>query len=516
MQQLEKEADALGHSYATMMEIAGRKVADQIIAEYTGIDTVLVLVGPGNNGGDGLVCARYLAQADIPVQVYLWRRRTDPEHDYEQHYAKLVALSVSTMHVDDDNDFAWLQTWLENATVVVDALLGTGSNRPITGQLTSLLQIVRASVDVSQADVIAIDCASGLNCDTGAVDPFTVPAAQTITFAHPKHGHYQFPGPSVTGKFTIADIGIPSHLADDIQTCVIEEEWLHEYLPQRPSNSHKGTFGKAMAVVGCTNYPGAAYLSLAAAGRVGAGLITGAVSALIWPIVAGKLTEATWVPLHSQPDTVGVGDVDVVLDAVQGYTTLLVGCGLGNTAQSQSFVQNLLTGLHGLSIDQRPSMVVDADGLNCLAQTKGWSDWLTPDTVLTPHPAEMARLCNLPVKDVVANRWALAREKAQEWGVVVLVKGPYTVIANPEGQLAVLPFATAALATAGTGDVLAGIITGLLAQGVPAFTAACLGSWLHVMAGRACMTGTVGVGVLASDLLPLLPRVINDLAAYGR
>lgn len=511
MQALERAADATGHTYATMMELAGAAVAQAVLARY-GPPTppVLVLVGPGNNGGDGLVCARYLQQAGVTVRVYLWKRATAPAHDDEQHFTNLVALGVPMAHADQDPAFQQLQDWLAQSLLVVDALLGTGANRSISGQLADLLTVVRtAKASRPHLDIVAVDCASGLNCDTGAADPATLPAELTVTFAYAKRGHYQFPGVTVTGALEVADIGINPKLATGLQTFLLTADVVRPWLPARPPVSHKGTFGKLLAAVGCVNYPGAAYLCCAAAGRVGAGLITGAVAEPVWSLVAGRLAEPTWLPLPTgQGDEAGViaeFAAPQVAAALKGYTALLVGCGLNQKPTTQRFVQQLL------ATAPLPPTVLDADGLNCLAKLPDWPRLLPAHCILTPHAAELGRLCKLSVAEVLAARWMLARQKAQEWQAVVLAKGPYTVIADPQGWLAVLPIATPALATAGTGDVLAGIITGLLAQGVPPFPAACLGAWLHGVAGEQCAAEIGPAGVIASDLLARLPAVLNAL-----
>jgi len=507
MAALEKAADATGHSYATMMEVAGAAVAQQIQQQVPRVAQVLVLVGPGNNGGDGLVCARYLHQAGIAVRTYLWKRRTDPEHDYGNHYAQLAALGVETAHTDHDGELATLRHWLTTADCVVDALLGTGSNRPIEGQLAMLLDLVKAVRRASPAWLVAVDCASGLNCDTGAVDPHTVAADATITFAYAKHGHYHFPGVEVTGALTVADIGIDPALAAEIRTFVLNEAIVRAWQPKRSPNSHKGSFGKLMAAVGSVNFPGAAYLCCAAAGRVGAGLVTGAVIREVWTVIAGKLPEPTWEILPTGEGdvagVVGAAAAPVLATALKGYSTLLFGCGLNQKPSTVEFVEQLLRDKQTL-----PPTLIDADGLNCLAKLDNWPALLPTQTVLTPHAAELGRLCGIETKDAVAQRWQLARERAAAWQAVVLAKGPYTVIGEPGGWLAVLPIATAALATAGTGDVLAGTISGLLAQGVAPFPAACLGAWLHGQAGLRCAATLGQSGVVASDLLPHLPAIL--------
>lgn len=510
MQALEQRADAAGHSYATMMEKAGEAVAAEILVRY-GSAPVLVLAGPGNNGGDGLVCARYLHLAGAPVRVYLWRRRTDPAHDSGGHLARLGELGVALATADEDPGFALLRRWLD-CRIVVDALLGTGANRPLEGQLAELLGVVAAEVatHLPATQVVAVDCASGLDCDTGAVSPGTLAPQLTVTFAHPKRGHYHFPGADRVGELVVADIGIASHLSDDLRVFVLTASTVRAWLPARPRNSHKGTYGKLMLVVGSEPFPGAAYLSCAAAGRAGAGLVTGAVPQPIWPLVAGRLAEATWLPLpvrdeHEFAGVFAPSTAATVSGALAGYDALVLGCGLRSSKPLRRFVDQLLR--HPVP----PAAVIDADGLNCLAQMERWPERLPPQTVLTPHPAEMARLCKLTVAEVLADRWTLALACAAAWNCVLLLKGPYTVVAHPDGQLAVVPVATPALATAGTGDVLAGTIGAFLAQGLDPFAAACVGAWVHGAAGLRCEQASGVAGVVASDLLAELPAVLRTL-----
>jgi hydroxyethylthiazole kinase-like uncharacterized protein yjeF len=533
MQGLEQAADAAGHSFAAMMERAGEAVAETIHEHFVNVAAgVLVLVGPGNNGGDGLVCARHLGNA----RIYVWQRATDPAQDYEGHYAALVKRGTQIAHADDDPDFAILRRWLGDCGVVVDALLGTGSNRPITGQLADLLDVVKDGLahgpyhDYLQGKrplVVAVDCPSGLNCDTGELDPHAIPADVTVTFGHAKHGHFKFPGASAIGQLVVADIGIDPALSEGFAAFVLDAAWVAERLPARPAFSHKGSYGKVMAAVGSINYPGAAYLSCAAAARVGAGLVTAAVAQPVWAPLASRLSEATFVLLPSDMGVIAEGGAKILRENLPGYAALLVGCGLTQEDPALSFVRALFGGSQakarpagpfaiggGLTrgalsaADQAhplPATVIDADGLNCLARLENWPDLLPKACVLTPHPAEMARLCGLEVAEVLADRWGLARRKATEWGAVVLVKGPYTVIADPDGALAVLPVATSALASAGTGDVLAGCIAGLLAQGLDPFASACVGAWLHGQAGLLCADEIGPAGVLAGDLLARLP-----------
>lgn len=504
MQRIERAADAAGLSYATMMERAGQATARAVLQRFAPrLPRTVVLVGPGNNGGDGLVCARHLNAESATVRVFLWKRRIDSDTNSPLDLAQLMAQGVQMATAESDPGLEQLSAWLDEADVVVDALLGTGANRPIDGALAEVLDLVQTARSAHpHLQLVAVDCPSGLNCDTGAVDPHTLPADLTVTFAYAKQGHYQFPGCEHVGELLTADIGTAEALADEVATFVLSADLVRQWLPPRPAVSHKGSFGKVLAAVGSLHFPGAAVLSCAAAARVGAGLVTGAVIRPVWGVAAAALHAPTWLPLPGA-ETIAGAAADLVKAALPGYTALLFGCGLGNTADTAAFVNGLL------SAETVPATVIDADGLNCLAAADNWPKRLPAHTILTPHPAEMARLCGTTTSAVSAQRWALARRQAEAWQCVVLLKGPFTVIADPGGWLAVLPIATAALATAGTGDVLAGVIAGLLAQGVAPFQAACLGAWLHGDAGLACAQRIGPAGVIADDLLAELPAALN-------
>ncbi len=271
---------------------------------------------------------------DYEVRVYLWKRRTDPEHDYEEHFAGLVELGVESTRFDDDDGLLTLEEWLHDANVVVDALLGTGANRAIEGDLAALLEKV-ATVRHERADddepfhLVAVDTPSGLNGDTGEVDPYTLAADMTITFGYAKIGHFRFPGANILGQLIVADIGIDPALADEIRTFALDPHYIAPLLPQRERYSHKGSFGKAMAVVGSLNFTGAGYLSLSAMGRVGAGLITGAVPQPLWGPLATALSEPTWVLLPHEMGVISENAAKLINEKISGYSAMLLGPGLG-------------------------------------------------------------------------------------------------------------------------------------------------------------------------------------------
>ena len=553
MRRIERETDAGGLSYATMMENAGRAVAEacppKVGGERGGVTDrqVLVLVGPGNNGGDGLVAGRYLHDAGANVTFYIWKRRIEGD----ENFRLVTARDISIFWAEEDDDFATLRRLLGECDVIIDALLGTGVDRPIGGSLKEILAVVGEEIRKRKETrrkealfspslpsftalpsfpvLVAVDVPTGLDCDTGAIDPAAVPADLTVTFGFPKRGQFLFPGAEYVGRLIVADIGIPSHLADDVQVEVATPEMLRELLPSRPISAHKGTFGKALVVAGSVNYTGAAYLASAAATRVGTGLVTLALAESIHPILASKLSEVTFLLL---PQNLGVlipDAIKVLGERIQDYDALLLGPGLGREKETVQFVQQLLNvepGKRGrigfLGSEEAegeklslPPLVIDADGLNALADTPNWWEHLRGPSILTPHPGEMSRLTGLTVREIEADRLGVARQMAEKWGQVVILKGAYTVIADPEGGVVINPFANPGLATAGSGDVLAGAIVGFLAQGLAADDAALVGAYVHGLAGELVRKELGGAGMVAGDLLPVLPKVIK-LLCQGR
>ena len=339
MRRIESAAEARGVSLADLMEQAGEAVAEVILGDY-GPDpgVVLVLVGPGNNGGDGLVAARFLAQAGAPVRAYVWRHPAD-----DPVYEAAASADVKITRAEDDADGAALAVALDDADIIIDALLGIGTSRPIEGELVDLMARVRDGKR-DDAVVIAVDVPSGVNADTGAADPLTLAADTTVTFGFPKLGLFQFPASGLAGEVITAPIGLEDELAGDVKVELIDEDWAQAHLPARADDSHKGSYGKALVVAGSGNYVGAAGLAGAAAKRGGAGLVTMAVPQMLYPILATRLAEPTWLLLPHEMGAIKGDATKVVLDKIGEYKALLLGPGLGHEKHTVEFVRGLLAG----------------------------------------------------------------------------------------------------------------------------------------------------------------------------
>lgn len=508
MREVEEAAVKRGVSLDTLMENAGLAVA-RVAMELLGgtiRPQVTVLVGPGNNGSDGLVAARHLQARGASVAAYL----AAPRPTQDPKLARATAEGVTITSASQDADLAQLQQLLAQSTLIIDAVFGAGHLRPIADPLASVLRLAElARRQRPNLTILALDVPSGLNADTGQVDPLCIPAHVTVTLGVPKAGLYKFPGADYAGQIRLADIGIPSQCLEELDAAqTIDRSWVSGVLPARHRDSHKGTHGRVLVVAGSQSYIGAAYLACSGAARSGAGYVTLAAPSRVQAIVAAKLTEATHLTLpETTPNSLSPETARVLRQALTDYDALLIGPGLGQDPSVAAVVRNTLLGGPPLTTP----VVVDADALNILSQTPEWWTRFKAPAVLTPHPGEMGRLLDKPTEYVQRDRWARAADSAREWDVTIVLKGAFTAVASPQGKLRISPFANPALATAGTGDVLAGIIAGLLAQGLSPFDAAAAAVYLHGLAGEQMRQQFGDAGGLASDLLPLLPPALRSL-----
>lgn len=508
MRELEGRAEReYGLTSAILMENAGKSAAELLAHEARKRQPVsgqefLLLIGPGNNGGDGLVMARYLEQWGGLVSLYRWKERR---------------LTIHGEEVPAEQTEERLEKMIQSASYILDALLGTGRSRPLPDDMRALLRRVHEERERRETlHIVAVDLPTGLNADTGEVDPGAIAADLTITLACPKQGFFFFPGRGYLGQLLVGNIGLPAEMESHLKTEMLTDALTSRILPARPLESNKGTFGKVMLLCGSPAYPGSAYLAGNAAARVGAGLITMAVSEQMLPIYASTFHETTFAILPPEEER-SLKRVNVLMEALQGYRALLVGPGLGQSPYTREVILHLLERLRALPDEQRPRLVIDADGLNNLSALEHWWTLLPADTVITPHPGEMGRLCNgLKVSGGAFERLDLVRQKAAEWQVTLLLKGACTIIAqgkNAEEMRTRINWkANSAMATAGTGDVLAGMIVGLLAQGAQPFDAASAAVYLHATAGERVSLQIGQAGLLAADLLPEIPRARTSLS----
>ncbi len=507
IRKIEQACEGIGISTDTLMENAGRAVAEEVrrILGFAGRHNILLLIGPGNNGGDGLVAARHLHDWGAKVSLYLCGHRAEGN----ANLGLALERGIPCIDAARDEGLTQLDEMVASADAVVDALFGTGRSRPLSGLFKrTLKQVALAKAKRRQLKIIALDLSSGLSADGAAADPACLYADYTVTLGFAKRGLFSPVGAERSGQVTIADIGIPSQLAAEVATELITAERARQLLPQRRSVSHKGSFGRVLVIAGSINYIGAAYLACSGAIRVGAGLVTLATARSLQPILAARMAEVTYLPLaEDEPGIISSGAAVAVLNEMDNYDVLLIGCGLGQAESTAGFIKAVLAALKPPS----PKLVLDADALNILAKTADWWRGLSSDIILTPHPGEMSRLSGLKPDEVQQDRVGVARKYAGKWHKTLVLKGAHTVIAAPDGECRINPVANAGLASAGTGDVLAGVIAGLLAQGLSLFAAATLGVYLHAQAGELVRASLGDAGMVASDLLPVLPLAIKKL-----
>ena len=518
MAAIERASEQIGVSTDELMENAGLAVASAARNSLGGVAGagIVVLVGSGNNGADGLVAARHLRRWGGEVTAYLvaGRPENDPKMDLALNYGVIVVSGA------DDKKLTSLDRLLSRSRLVIDAVLGTGRARPLQGPVKNvMLRLGELRGESNRPRLIALDLPTGLNADTGEADPACPWVDSTLALGYPKAGLLSFPGAVRVGKLQVLDIGVPSDLLEEteIDLELLTPGWVAARLPDRPLNSHKGTFGHALVVAGSRQYVGAAYLAAQAAVRTGAGLTTLWSPLSVYPIAAAKSDEVIHFPLPEDAEgRISAEAASLIHDSGRRYSAMAVGSGLGWSVGTSVFVERLLcaakdsTGGSETIAWPLPTLI-DADGLNNLSQLNDWPQRVAGPLVLTPHPGEMATLTGLPVNQIQQDRVAVARQWSARWNACVVLKGANTLIARPGGKVHVSPFANPVLASGGTGDVLSGVIVSLLAQGLPPGDAACCGVYLHALAAGSVAQRLGNAGAAASDLLDALPRAIDSL-----
>jgi hydroxyethylthiazole kinase-like uncharacterized protein yjeF len=511
---VERAADAGGLTYDQMMENAGIAIVEVILElwpEAVSWD-VLILAGPGNNGGDGLVVGYHLKRAGAEVTVVLTKDRSSDD----QNYTRLKASGARIMLVGDAGIEESLDTAIEKADLLIDAVLGTGFKLPVRGSAKRLLALARQAVEKSGRDLLtlAVDCPSGMDCDSGEVADETIPADMTVTLAAVKTGLLRFPGAEYAGELIVGGIGLDPGLPE-LERIKIEyavPDTIARLLPERPADAHKGTFGRVLVIAGSINYPGAAALAGLGAYRVGAGLVTLVVPDVLQAFLVPVLPEATWTPLGTGSECFAPEHVHKVREALPGSASAIIGPGFGLAPSTNEFLRALFDELpEALS---SAAWVIDADALRHLSELDNWWERLPSNCVLTPHPGEMAAMTGKSVAEIQDNRQEQAARWAEKWGQVLVLKGAFTVVASPGGSCTVMPFATSALASGGTGDVLAGAIGGFLGQGLSPYSAAVAGTYIHGLAGIIAAENLGSeAGVVAGDVCDAVPQAIEEVLA---
>jgi NAD(P)H-hydrate epimerase len=508
MQEVDRQAiEKLKIPGILLMENAGRTVCDEILNIIAETDdysaSVLVICGKGNNGGDGYVAARHLIENQIQTTVISLFRSDSLtgsaliNHDILENFTEIVYF--------DEIDIEKLQDLILASDFVVDAMLGTGLNSEVKG----LIKEVTAAInEYSEGTVISVDIPSGVNADTGEVLGTAVIADFTVTFHALKQGLVNYPGADYAGEIVVAPIGIPESLTEGngFNTMLITSNYVHSILPLRKSDGHKGTFGKVFNVAGSIGMTGAAYMSSLASLKSGAGYSALATPQSAVPVVASMAPEIVCIPLEeTKENAISEKALAKALDNSKDARIFLLGCGIGTSEETVSFVAQFVQQL----TDRGANLIVDADGLNCLALKQ--EVILPANSIITPHPKELSRLINIPVENILKDRIRYAREAAERFNTIVVLKSANTVIAEPNGNIYINQTGNSGLATAGSGDILAGMIAGFAAQGAELRDAAILGVYLHGLAADLAVEELTEYSLVASDLLDYIPAAIKEI-----
>lgn len=486
-----------------LMEHAAMRVVEAILSLQPVPERVTVVAGPGSNGGDGLAVARLLQQAGLAPSLWTTMAPGGYRGDAAINERFLRHSRFVVRHILDYGALEELRADLERADLVVDALFGTGLNRAAEGLSAGVIETINAA----PAPVLAVDLPSGMGADSGGVSGVAVQARWTVSLAFPKPGLLQHPGAGLAGEIIVGEIGIPPLLAAEEMAAVTTAEQLYPMLPPRPTNAHKGDFGRVLVVAGATGMSGAAALAAEAALRGGSGLVYLAAPISLCAALEAQLREVIILPLpESAPGVIAPQAAELLLEKSRRCDALAVGPGLAPLQETASLIERLL---------RRAALpaVLDAGALTALAllpEAKRWEllRGVKQPVLLTPHPGEMAVLTGLSAGEIQRDRPAAARRLAREWGCFLVLKGAGTISASPGGEIRFNPTGGPALATAGSGDLLTGLLAALLAQGMKPFEAAAAAAYIHGLAGDLLPPGR---GYRAGDILEHFPEAFQRL-----
>ena len=505
MQELDRKAiETYRIPGIVLMENAGRGAAEVISKTFPDLHKkkIAIIAGKGNNGGDGFVIARYLLNNGIPVRVYLL---TDPKGlrgDAETNFNVFHRMKGEVISVPSSKDYIKIKRDLERFDILVDGIFGTGLDAEVRGYYREVID----HLNTLQKPIVAIDIPSGLDADTGKPLGASIRASLTITFGLPKIGHLIPPGLDYVGEVKVIDIGIPKRLVEEekISTYLLEKEEIQRWLsvPRNP-DTHKGDYGHLLVIAGSVGKTGAAAMACQAALRMGAGLVTLAIPKSLNAIMEAKLTEVMTEPLPETPkQTLSLRAFSTIIRLCENKSAVVIGPGLGTYKETQSLILKLIKAL-------TLPVILDADGLNALATQPKTLPMANRSLVLTPHPGEMARLIRSQVKGILEDRIGVSRTFAQSNHVHLVLKGHRTLITTPKGEVFINPTGNPGMASGGTGDVLTGMIGGLVCQGLDLLPSLHIAVYLHGMAGDLVAQEEGEKSLIATDITEKIPALLK-------
>ncbi|OEH84931.1 hypothetical protein BHU72_06990 [Desulfuribacillus stibiiarsenatis] len=495
--------EQIGIPSAVLMENAGRSVVNWITEHIRKDMRVGVVCGKGNNGGDGIVIARYLHNMGYSVQVHLLENAQDLSRDCAQQYtiARNMGLPIECLKEEG------LENTLGVYDCMIDALLGTGSKGNLQGlykdAVDTINEIKRAK---NHLVVVSIDCPTGVIGDDGQVSDAVVQADYTIVLGFTKQGLYQYPAAGYAGNIVVVDIGIPKKVEEEypIKRQLITEQLIEPWIPHRTANSHKGTYGRVRCIAGSADYMGAGLLAATASLHIGAGLVYWDAPEELRRYFNGQTPELIFRGYASEGGTFSPDSADALVDAANDAKAVVVGCGVDDFTGSLHWMEKLVTGITCPLIIDASAFVMLKKQLDILLTRKGV-------TVVTPHPGEIAKVLKISVAQLESKRIYYAEQFAKRYHVTIILKGAHTIIATPEGNTYINTTGSHVLAKAGTGDVLAGFIGGLAAQGVSLEMAACVAVYIHGKAAEQ-LAETTYVSTMASDVSRTAGAILHKIA----
>jgi NAD(P)H-hydrate epimerase len=460
----------------------------------------VIISGPGNNGGDGFAVARKRINKNIDVKTIMLVKEQELKGDSKTNHEILKNIGGKISYLDD---VVSLKNEINDCDIIVDAIFGTGLKRDVEGLFKSAIDLINSSGKY----VISVDIPSGLDSDTGKPRGVSVLSDVTVTFAYEKIGHAIYPGKSYCGEVITADIDIPDFLSQDagIKNFVVKERDIRRLMMflRRNDNTHKGNFGHVLVIAGSSGKTGAAAMSATAALRMGAGLVTMAVPQSLNHVFEEKLTEVMTEPVSDEDGFFIEEAYDQIMALSENKSAIIIGPGISTHPKTKTLVKNLIRNIADIPI------VLDADGINIISEDISILKEAKTELILTPHPGEMSRLTGKSTNEILDDKINIARRFAIENSVSLVLKGADTIIATKDEKVHVNNTGNAALSTAGTGDVLTGMIGGLLAQGLSVLRSCIIGTYIHGAVGDE-ISGKFGkVGIIATDLLGIIPSVIH-------
>jgi NAD(P)H-hydrate epimerase len=493
-----------------LMEKAGKGSADiakKILGNELKGKKVLIFCGRGNNGGDGFVVGRYLSQWGVDISLFLLGKKKEVKGDARTNLQKAEEIGLEVKELSKKNDFP--KDF--NCDLVVDAIFGTGFQGKAEGLFADAIEFINNS----DSPVLAIDIPSGLNADTGEAEGLCVKANHTVTMALPKTGHFFHPGRIYSGEVSVIDIGVPPKIVDEekLNLNLITREEVKTLLPRRPGDAYKGTCGRVVLIAGSTGMTGAAALASTSTLRIGAGMAILGTPKTLNDIMEIKLTEVMTKPLPDvrKKGALALRGLGEIIQLFEWADCLALGPGLGQHFETIELVRRIL---------KRTNLptLVDADGLNAIAKDSSILKEINIPLILTPHIGELSRLINAPIEEIAKDRMRYALDAAGEFGCVLVFKGAPTIVAEPGGQIYVNSSGNAGMATAGSGDVLTGIIIGLVAQmsfdrrgrdvNTIMLDAANCGIYIHGLTGDLAREEKGEMGMIAGDMMEKISQAI--------